>query len=224
MKLKYALVFAAIFAAAPLMAQAPAGRGSSPNPPSAQAPATAAPPQAPAQPAVDPAKAAAIRQLMDVTGSGKLGEEYVDLVTARVRQLVSSVIPQPERLQQFMDAFTKQFATRVTAAQVNDAQIPVYANHLSLEDIQALLAFYQTPAGQRIIKALPLIVQEAQNAGANMVQPAAVDTMRQMAAQYPEINEILQRQAPSQPAAPGQTPAQPPSSQPSLRQIPSSQP
>lgn len=207
MKLKTALALGAILAATPLMAQAPAvGRNPASNPP-AQTPATSRPPAAAAPSApVDPAKATAIKQLMQVTGAGKLGEEYVDLITQRVRQAVTNVIPQPDRLQQFMDAFGKNFATRVTAAQINDAQIPIYANHLSLEDIQALLNFYQTPAGQRIIKALPIIVEESQNAGANMVQPAAMDTLHQMTAQYPELNQILEQQAPAVPA-PGRGPA-----------------
>src|SRR6185312_2617973 len=192
MKLKTALALGAILAATPLMAQAPAaGRSPASNPP-AQTPATSRPPAAAAPSApVDPAKATAIKQLMQVTGAGKLGEEYVDLITQRVRQAVTNVIPQPDRLQQFMDAFGKNFATRVTAAQINDAQIPIYANHLSLEDI---------------IKALPMIVEESQNAGANMVQPAAMDTLHQMTAQYPELNQILEQQAPAVPA-PGRGPA-----------------
>ncbi len=214
MKLMSALAIVSIFAAAPLMAQAPAAGRSPASNPAPQNPAAGAPPTASAAPSapVDPAKTAAIRQLMQVTGAGKLGEEYVDLITQRVRQVVTNVIPQPDRLQQFMDAFSKNFATRITAAQINDAQIPIYANHLSLEDIQALLNFYRTPAGQRIINALPLIVQESQNAGANMVQPAAMDTLRQMAAQYPEINQILEQQAPAVPA-PGRGPAPAPAPQ-----------
>ncbi len=214
MKLKSAIALVALLAVTPLMAQAPAA-GRNANPP-VQTPAAGAPPASAAAPAapVDPAKAAVIRQLMQVTGAGKLGEEYVDLITQRVRQVVANVIQQPDRLQQFMDAFSKNFATRVTAAQVNDAQIPIYANHLSIEDIQALLNFYQTPAGQRIIKALPLIVEESQNAGANMVQPAAMDALRQMAAQYPEVNQILDQQAPAVPTpAPGRAPAPAPGSQ-----------
>jgi len=213
MKLKSALALIAILAAAPLMAQAPAA-GRNANPPT-QTPAAGAPPAAAAAPSapVDPAKAEVIRQLMEVTGAGKLGEEYVDLITQRVRQVVTNVIPQPDKLQQFMDAFSKNFGTRITAAQINDAQIPIYANHLSTEDIQALLNFYKTPAGQRIIKALPLIVQESQNAGANMVQPAAMDTLRQMAAQYPELNPILDQQGPVPVPGGGPAPAPAPGAQ-----------
>ncbi len=220
MKLKFAFAAALILAAVPVMAQAPAV-GSPATGANTQAPA-AAPAQTPDTPssvaAVDPAKAAAVKQLMQLTGAGKLGEEYMDLITTRVRQVMANAIPQPDRLQQFMDAFSKNLATRVTAAQVDDAEIPIYAEHLSLEDIQALVAFYQTPAGQHVIKALPLIIQEAQSAGANMVQPAAVETLKSMATQYPEVEDVLPKEG-----TPGAAPAQPQGAQPQLRQIPSQQ-
>ena len=215
---------------APLSTQAPTQAPAQTQPPSAaQTPATgAAAPVQPVlgQPFVDPEKAAAVKQLMDVTGSGKLGEEIVELLTSQVQRAVANAITQPDRMQQFMAAFNKNFGARITAAQINDAVIPVYAEHLSLDDLKALVAFYQTPAGQNVIKALPLIIQEAQNTGANMAQPAAIETLRQMATDYPEINQILARQqsaAPSTaPPSSGVTPNQPaPSTQPSLRQIPS---
>jgi hypothetical protein len=217
MKLMFALAAAAFFAAVPVMAQTPAaGRGPAGAAPAQAPPASA---QAPAAP-IDPAKAAAVRQLMDVTGSGKLGEELIDLVTTQVRQAVANAIPQSDRLQKFMDTFTKNMATRVTAAQIDEAVIPIYAQHLSLEDIQALVAFYQTPSGQHVIKALPLIIQESQNAGTNMARPAAVDTLRQMTTEYPELNQMLPQQGAVSPQG---TPAQPKGSQPSLRQLPSPQ-
>jgi len=219
MKLKFALAAVAMLVALPVMAQAPAA-GSPATGANTQVPAASAPAQtpgsAPSAAAVDPAKAAAVKQLMQLTGAGKLGEEYMDLITTRVRQVMASAIPQPDRLQQFMDAFTKNLTTRVTAAQVDDAEIPIYAEHLSLEDIQALVAFYQTPAGQHVIKALPLIVQEAQSTGANMVQPAAVETLKSMSSEYPEVEDVLPKEGAGSSAAP----AQPQNAQPQLRQIP----
>jgi hypothetical protein len=144
---------------------------------------------------VDPAKAAAVKQLMSVTGSGQLGEEIVNVLTTQVRQGVSSAIADPVRLQKFMDAFGQKFSTRLSAAQIDDAVVPIYAEHLSLEDIQALVAFYQTPAGQHVIKALPQIVQESQSAGAQMARAAAIDTLHGMTAEYPELNQIVPRGA-----------------------------
>jgi hypothetical protein len=219
-----------------MMAQAPA-TGATPQAQSPAKPPSSAPAQTPTQtqggpargpattsaPApVDPAKAAAVHQLMEVTGSGKLGEELIQLLTNQVRQTMSTVITQSDRMQQFMDAFTKNFETHITATQIDNAVVPIYAEHLSLDDINALVAFYKTPAGQHVIQALPLIIQESQNAGANMARPAAIETLRSMASQYPEINQVMPQQGAANPQAapaPGQAPGQQQNS-PSLRQIP----
>lgn len=228
MKRNTILALAAIFVAVPLMAQAPAaGRGQSTTPPTTNSPAeTGTAPQSQGSastPAVDPAKAALVQQLMQLTGGGKEGEQYIDFMTGQVHQAMSKVVPQPDRLQQFMDEFGKNLATRVTPDQVENAAVAIYAEHLSVDDLQAIIAFYKTPQGQDVLKALPLINQESQSAGANMVQPAVIDTLNQMASEYPEVDKILPRRAAPQQNPPGQAPAQSPSTQPSIRQIPSSQ-
>lgn len=230
MKLKSTCALAAMFVAVPVMAQAPAaGRGQSATPPATNPPAqtgtapqSQAPGSAAAPAAVDPAKAALVQQLLQITGGGKEGEQYIDYMTGQVHQAMAKVMPQPDRLQQFMDAFGKDLATRVTPGQVENASIAIYAQHLSVDDLQAIIAFYKTPQGQDVLKALPLINQESQSTGANMVQPAVIDTLNQMASDYPEVNQILPRRASPQQNAPNQAPAQTPNSQPSLRQIPSS--
>lgn len=228
MKLQSILALAAMFAIS-VMVQPPAGgRGqatTSPatNPSSPPAAAAQSPSPGSSAPAIDPAKAALVEQLMQITGAGKVGEQYVDYMTGRVQQAMASVMPQPDRLQQFMDAFGKSLATRVTPAQVENAAMAIYAQHLSVDDLQAIIAFYKTPQGQDVLKALPLINQESQSAGANMVQPAVIDTLHAMAGDYPEVEKILPRQGTPQPNGSNQAPAQNPNSQPSLRQIPSSQ-
>jgi hypothetical protein len=214
---KSAFIAAALLAALPAFAQAPAAAP-------APKPATTAPAQASASSAqpIDPAKAAAVRQLMDVTGSNKLGDELVTLLTSQVKQAAGTRISDADRLNTFMAAFSKNYSTRITAAQIDEAVIPIYADHLSLDDIQALVTFYKSPAGQNVIKALPLIIQDSQNTGAAMARPAAIDTLRQMSADYPEIASLIPANntaPPSQGVQPDSTPAQP-GSAPSLRQIP----
>jgi hypothetical protein len=204
MKRKLTLAAAFFLAAIPFAAQA---QSTSPAPAPATHPAPAATPAA-----IDPAKAAAIRQLLDVTGSGKMGEEVLDLMMQQIKQGMAGAIPEGDRLQRFMNTFASDFQGRITAQQINDAIIPIYAQQLSLEDIQAMIAFYQSPAGQHVIKALPQIIQESQAVGSSMGQKAALDTLREMSVDYPELNKILppqgaaagEQDAPGSPApAPG---------------------
>ena len=42
---------------------------------------------------------------------------------------------------------------------------PIYHRHLSAADIQALVDFYKTPAGRRVLAALPVITEEGRRAG-----------------------------------------------------------
>ena len=41
---------------------------------------------------------------------------------------------------------------------------PIYHRHLSAADIQALVDFYKTPAGRRVLAALPVITEEGRRA------------------------------------------------------------
>lgn len=40
--------------------------------------------------------------------------------------------------------------------------IPIYQRHISQEDMSAILSFYHTPSGQRLLAAQPVMVAEAQ--------------------------------------------------------------
>ncbi|MDD4970911.1 MAG: DUF2059 domain-containing protein [Paludibacter sp.] len=42
---------------------------------------------------------------------------------------------------------------------------PVYRRHMTLSDIEAITAFYQTPTGQKYAKQMPAIVQESIQVG-----------------------------------------------------------
>jgi hypothetical protein len=176
---------------------------------------------------------------MEVTGSGKLGEEIMNLLLQQVRTGMSRTITQDQRMEGFMTTFSKEFQARVTPEKIEDAIIPIYSQHLSLEDIQSLTRFYQTPAGQHVIQALPQIVQESQAVGAQMGQKAALETLRGMSVQYPELKQILPPDdsaapagaavpAPTPNAAPatsgaGAEPAPKPSAAPAPRPVPSPQ-
>lgn len=46
-----------------------------------------------------------------------------------------------------------------------DRMVPVYQKHLTLKDINGIIAFYKTPLGQKYAKKTPLITQESMQTG-----------------------------------------------------------
>jgi uncharacterized protein len=222
MKVRTALIAAAFLAAGPLLAQTPS-TGAPPKPPAHQpgVPAQPAntPPQTekatPAAPEIklDPAKEAAIRHLMDLTQTSKMGDGLSAYVTNQVRQVLSQALA-PDRLAKLMDGFGQKLATAVPPSAVTDAAVPIYARAFSMEDIQAIIQFYESPVGQRVVKALPQVARDSQELGVQMEQKGAMNVLQEMSSDYPELKQMLRTQgndsdeapapekAPASPAAP----------------------
>ncbi len=138
----------------------------------------------------DPAKEAAIRHLMDLTQTSKLGDNIQSYITDQVRTGLARAL-KPDTLPKFMDEFNQKFVSAAPASKVTDAIVPIYATAFSTEDIQGLIQFYESPLGQRVVKNLPTVDQQSQAAGVRIEQTAALAILRGMSEEYPELKKIL---------------------------------
>ncbi|HWW50953.1 MAG TPA: DUF2059 domain-containing protein [Verrucomicrobiae bacterium] len=226
MKLSIALMASAVLLSGPVLAQT-AAKATQQAPPPQHQPGTPAHPAPPGQdaspaPAVekpDPAKDAAIRRLMEITQTNKMGDNIVAAIGNQVQQVMSRAI-QPERLPKFMDDFHEKFTASAPSGAVADAVIPIYARHFSTDDIQGLIQFYESPLGQRVVKTMPQVTQESESAGIQLDQKAAIKVLRGMQDEYPELKQML----PPENGAPGAGPEPPPAPGPALAPKPSAAP
>jgi uncharacterized protein len=219
MKLLFAIVAAVLFAAGPAPAQQTPGPAT-PAPhvqpgvaaPSAEQPGEAAPKPATPEPApvkVDPAKEKVIRHLMDITGTAKLGNNMTEVVALQVKNAMSRRLT-GDRLDKFMTDFNVKLNNRAPSNEVADAEVPIYAQHFSLEELQGMIQFYESPVGQEMVKALPEVLQESQRTGAEIERKAALDTLKDMSNDYPELKSML----PSDEQKPSMGPGEQPKPQP----------
>ncbi len=226
MKFLTVATFALLCSAAPALAQiapsttkpktpaqtapaAPAKPAPAPTP--TQAPAAATPPAADK---IDPAKEAAIRHLMDITETSKLGDSVSAYFENRVRSVMSEALG-PDRTSKFMETFSKNLEANVPPGAVVNAMVPIYARAFSMEEIQGLIQFYESPLGQRIVKVMPKVEEDSQNAGLQLGNKATLAALQGMTADYPELKQMLQdpsaspgsTDSPGAGSAPGRTPA-----------------
>jgi uncharacterized protein len=207
MKLGTALIAAVLLTASPLLAQAPPGVAQQ-RPAPTQPGQTAAKPDAtaPSTPPekLDPAKDAAIRHLLDITGVSKEGENIAAGWTSNVHDVMSKsrAIP-PDQLPKFMDTFTTKFNAGAPPNAVTDAMVAIYARHFSMEDIQGVTKFYESPLGQRMVKEMPDVSKESQTAGMQMDQKVAMQVLWGMEDEYPQLKQLL----PPDPSKPAPAPA-----------------
>lgn len=229
MNFKAALMVFALFAPAAALAQTTATAAPS-KPPAQQQPGTPAQPaHQPGQTAkaptpaqddkIDPDEEAQIRHLMDITQTAKLGDNIRVYIENQLHGAMTRALT-PDELPKFMDTFNEKITADAPTSAIVDAQVPIYAHAFSKEDIQALITFYESPLGQRVIKALPDVSRQSEEAGMQIEQKAAMDALHSMTIEYPQLEQMMQ--PPSQPAqaapAPAPAPAPSPQQKPSLTQ------
>ncbi len=208
MKQRITLIAAILFIAGPALAQAPSTASpQKPAPSAAGKPTSAAAahsqPASPAQATpqasseagaatekVDPAKEASIRHLMDITESSKLGDNMATYINNQVKQVMSRAL-QPDDLSKFMNTFSQKFTANAPPSAVTDAMVPIYSKAFTTDEIQGLVKFYESPLGQHVVKVLPKVTADSQSAGMQIEQKAAIEVLRGMSDDYPELKRML---------------------------------
>lgn len=156
-----ATLAAAGIGAAPLaaLAQADAKPAPATPPGTATAPATAEPAK------TDPRKAQTIRELITLSGQEQSLRTAIPLI---VRQYQGSV---PDAPAGFWDQATKKFTDAIPV--FAERLVPVYAARYSQEELDSIVAFYKTPAGQKMAKETSPIQSQTATVGREWIQEIA---------------------------------------------------
>jgi|GEM_PF-1902812 len=110
----------------------------------------AAPAEAPARAGIDPAKEKAIRHLMKISKVRETGQRIIEGVKEAMQRSVPSSA----------EAW-KNFPTEKLLAEFEDALVAVYDRHMTLDEVQALTKFYESPEGRQILEKLRAIGAES---------------------------------------------------------------
>ncbi len=142
---------------------------------------------------IDPAKEADIRRLIEVTGGEKMLDQLKGAIFGQLKQMMLARLPEGEageRGRQMVNTFHEKFSARFDAEQLLERLVPIYDKYLTHEDIKGLIAFYESPLGQRLLAVLPDVTQESFAMGAAWGREIAQEVMREMAEDFPELKGI----------------------------------
>lgn len=109
----------------------------------------------PAQAGKEGKAEAVARQLIETSGADRFGLRVID-------QMVGL---QQKRMPDIPEKFWENFKAEANPDNLVRRIIPIYVKHLSIEEMQALIDFYKSPAGKKLLDKLPLITSESMNAG-----------------------------------------------------------
>jgi hypothetical protein len=124
------------------------------------------------------ASTASIEQLFVVTKA----EAMVDSMFASIEQAMRKGMQQAtqgrtlsEEQQRVLEAAPRQFMEvmrqEMSWATMKEIYIPIYRESFSEEEIQGLIAFYETPAGRAYVDKMPLVMQRSMAVAQQRMQP-----------------------------------------------------
>ncbi|MGM8362547.1 DUF2059 domain-containing protein [Flavobacterium sp. ARAG 55.4] len=96
-----------------------------------------------------------INQLMELMGSGKMAIQMMNQMMESFKSSYSKV----------NDTFWEDFKKEIKAEDITNMIIPIYDKYYTENDIDQLIAFYNSPIGKKMIATMPQVMQESMVAG-----------------------------------------------------------
>ena len=114
-----------------------------------------------------------VRELLDKTKAGEAAVQMVNQMMPSMKMMA------PGAPKTFWDEIEKEF----NAESFIKLVIPIYQKHLTQEDINAINAFYDTPAGKHLIEKQGVIMQESMIAGQQWGEQVAGEVIKRVGEQ-----------------------------------------
>jgi uncharacterized protein len=141
---------------------------------------------------IEPAKEADIRKLLQLTGTSALMQQTMDSMDKGIKPMMVNSLPEGDYRQTLIDLFFEKFHAKLDTRKLLDLAVPIYDKYFTDADIKGLIQFYETPLGQKTVKALPQITAELTDAGRNMGASVARDSMLEVIAEHPELQKAME--------------------------------
>ncbi len=122
----------------------------------------------------DAAKRADIAHLLELTNATAMGQQFANATLVEIMQILK--LHRPDLDAKGLDVIVADISDVLNEnmGSFNELIINIYDQHISHEDVKAMIAFYETDAGKRLIELMPTLIQEGMVAGqqwAESLQP-----------------------------------------------------
>lgn len=129
--------------------------------------------------APSPENSAAAHQLIQVMRATDQFKAVLPIIEQNLKKAIVQDRPEVEKqYDAMMPVFTQKVQDRV--GQMTDTIADIYARNFTLKELQDLIAFYQSPTGQKFLEKQPAIVQATMAAGSAFGQSVVNDIQQQM--------------------------------------------
>jgi TonB family protein len=136
---------------------------------------------------IDPQLKADILHLFDAMHLKARETEAAHAMFGIMRPSILASLPPTPNREKIADAYGEKFLAVITSEESMDRYAALYAKHLSDDDVKALTAFYETPAGQHYNDAAGQIESEGAQIGAQLARENLANIYKGLCADFPEL-------------------------------------
>ncbi len=131
-----------------------------------------------------PATKQDIERYLEVMHTRDLMKSMMDTTSKQMRQILHEQLQKtpnlPPDFEEQMNKDTDEMLKNLPMEEFLQAMVPVYQKHFTKGDIEALIAFYSGPTGQKLLKELPAITQEAMQASSGVIRKLIQERIAQL--------------------------------------------
>jgi hypothetical protein len=150
--------------------------------------------QQPAPEAVlDRARDADLSRLLELIGT----QTVTALMTQQVMAIKKQFAPRTLALtnwhkESFQSSLEAKIHSRIIPAALAARWAPIYVRHFTPEEIKAIVVFYETPAGKKLLAESPALLQESYAAAQELRRETVADILKEMDVEFPGAKETEQ--------------------------------
>lgn len=152
------------------------------NPSNGQNPSSTAP-------AIDPAKEADIRALLELVGARDTVQDSMTRAAEQYREHLLETVPNNQQGQNFVNAVITNYEKKFDVDAVTEQLVSVYDKHYTDDEIKGLLQFYGSPLGQKVAAESPKIGRELQDTIRVTAGKAAKEALQEVKEENPGIGQ-----------------------------------
>jgi hypothetical protein len=148
--------------------------------------------------AIDPAKEADIRSLLELVGARDMVQDSMTHAAEQYRERLLETVPDNQQGQAFVNTVVTGYEKRFDLDAVTEQLVTVYDKHYTDDEIKGLLQFYGSPLGQKVAAESPKISRELQEAIRQTSSKAAKEALQEAKQENPGVGQHARLAAPSQ--------------------------
>jgi len=132
----------------------------------------------------DPAAVAKAKEVMAAAHSDKMMDQMITLMEKPLSQLIEGA--NPGRGKEVTDLLHDRVipAMRERMPEFTDLAARVYAKHFTVEDLDQLIAFYDSPVGKKLLAEQGQMLTEMSQIGQAWGRNVAIEVMRKLAPEF----------------------------------------